>query len=127
MIINIYTSYGVVFMRAIANDVARPVSPPILAKKLGLSPSLMAQAAYKLKKAGLVRSRRGPGGGYVKGLSPRPVTFDLVAKAMTDCTHDVHRLITPARAAEHVELSESYHLINFAQTAIFTGLKDIIV
>jgi Rrf2 family protein len=58
-----------------------PVSPRVLAKQLGESPTYLAKVARELTKAGILRSHRGVSGGVVLGADPRTITLLSVVEA----------------------------------------------
>ena len=68
-----------------------PVSLSVIAERQGLSQNYLEQLFVKLRKAGLVKSVRGPGGGYLLGRAPSSVTIGEIFEAvdenltLTDC------------------------------------------
>jgi Rrf2 family iron-sulfur cluster assembly transcriptional regulator len=87
--------YGV---RAVVNLAAathnRPVSISQIAGEEELSPEFLEQIFFKLKKAGLIRSVRGPKGGFVLNRKPAEITIKTILDAVgepltpTPCTND---------------------------------------
>ncbi|MBF0169550.1 MAG: Rrf2 family transcriptional regulator [Nitrospinae bacterium] len=69
----------------------KPVSLAVVADGQGLSQNYLEQLFVKLRKAGLVKSVRGPGGGYLIARSPSSITIGEVFAAvdesliLTDC------------------------------------------
>ena len=56
----------------------RPLSLAVLSKSMGISLSYLEQVFASLKRRGLVRGVRGPGGGYKLSKSPEMITMDEV-------------------------------------------------
>jgi Rrf2 family transcriptional regulator, iron-sulfur cluster assembly transcription factor len=75
--------YGV---RAVVNLAAAPNNEPIsisqIAKKEQLSPEFLEQIFFRLKKAGLIRSIRGPKGGFVLNHKPSEITVKTILDAV---------------------------------------------
>lgn len=74
-----------------AQDRSGPVSLSDIAGRQNLSQNYLEQLFVKLRKAALVKSVRGPGGGYLVARSPATITigeiFEAVEEsiALTDC------------------------------------------
>ncbi len=87
--------YGV---RAVVNLAAAANSEPIsisqIAKKEELSPEFLEQIFFRLKKAGLIRSIRGPKGGFVLNHKPSEISIRTILDA-------VGEPLFPAPCAEH--------------------------
>src|SRR5512137_1577486 len=87
--------YGV---RAVVNLAAavnnEPISISQIARKEELSPEFLEQIFFRLKKAGLIRSIRGPKGGFVLNHKPS----DISVKTILDA---VGEPLFPAPCAEH--------------------------
>ncbi|RMH37948.1 MAG: Rrf2 family transcriptional regulator [Gammaproteobacteria bacterium] len=68
-------------------DVARadnPVALSDIAERQGISLSYLEQLFAKLRRAGLVVSRRGPGGGYMLSQAPESITVADVVAAVNE-------------------------------------------
>jgi Rrf2 family iron-sulfur cluster assembly transcriptional regulator len=80
--------YGV---RAIVNLAAsyanRPISIKTIAKEEGISPEFLEQIFFKLKKAGVITSVRGPGGGFVLNKKPSEISVHEILDAVGESTH----------------------------------------
>ena len=86
--------YGV---RAVVNLAAQgqnhPISISQISKEEDLSPEFLEQIFFKLKKAGVIRSIRGPKGGFLLNWKPSEVTIKAILDAVgesvhpTPCTH----------------------------------------
>ena len=87
--------YGV---RAVLNLAAQnqnhPISISQISKEEDLSPEFLEQIFFKLKKAGVIRSIRGPKGGFILNWKPSEVTIKAILDAVgesinpTPCTND---------------------------------------
>ena len=70
-----------------------PVSLADIAQRQNLSQNYLEQLFVKLRKAELVKSVRGPGGGYLVSRPPEDVTIGQIFEAvdeniaLTDCAH----------------------------------------
>jgi Rrf2 family transcriptional regulator, iron-sulfur cluster assembly transcription factor len=70
----------------------RPVSIGYLAAEENVSSEFLEQIFFKLKKAGLIRSVRGPGGGFVLNRTPAEISVQDILYAvgethgLTPCT-----------------------------------------
>ena len=75
--------YGV---RAVVNLAAavgnEPISISYIAKKEQLSPEFLEQIFFRLKKAGLIRSVRGPKGGFVLNHKPSEISVKTILDAV---------------------------------------------
>jgi len=75
--------YGV---RAVVNLAAavddKPVSISQIAGQENLSPEFLEQIFFKLKKAGVIRSVRGPKGGFILNRDPREITIKTILDAV---------------------------------------------
>jgi Rrf2 family iron-sulfur cluster assembly transcriptional regulator len=71
-----------------------PVSLAVIAEHQGLSQNYLEQLFVKLRKAKLVKSVRGPGGGYLMARSPSSITIGEIFAAvdesliLTDCVDE---------------------------------------
>ncbi len=72
----------------------KPVSLAVIAEEQGLSQNYLEQLFVKMRKAGLVKSVRGPGGGYLIARSPSSITIGEVFAAvdesliLTECAEE---------------------------------------
>ncbi len=75
--------YGVRAVFEIArNGGEAPLTIKSIAERQGISLSYLEQILYRLAKAGLVESVRGPGGGYLLGRRPPELTIGDVVRAL---------------------------------------------
>ncbi len=75
--------YGVRAVFEIArNEGGGPITIKTIAERQGISLSYLEQILYRLAKAGLIESVRGPGGGYLIGKKPSELTIGDVVRAL---------------------------------------------
>jgi Rrf2 family iron-sulfur cluster assembly transcriptional regulator len=65
-----------------AKEQNRPIPISLIAKEEELSPEFNEQIFFKLKKAGLIRSIRGPKGGFVLNENPSEITIKTILDAV---------------------------------------------
>ena len=75
-----YAIYGVFDLAY--NGGSRPMSIQEVATRQGLPARYLEQIFQRLRRAGLVRSRRGPGGGYLLARSPDKIRLSDVLVAV---------------------------------------------
>jgi Rrf2 family iron-sulfur cluster assembly transcriptional regulator len=90
------TTKGRYGLRAVINLAktkhSRPVSIGLIASQENVSSEFLEQIFFKLKKAGLIRSIRGPGGGFVLNRTPGEISVQDILEAvgetrgLTPCT-----------------------------------------
>ncbi len=85
--------YGVRAVINLASAYAnRPISIKTIAKQEEVSPEFLEQIFFKLKKAGVISSVRGPGGGFILQKKPSEITVKAILDAVgeqvnpTPCT-----------------------------------------
>jgi Rrf2 family iron-sulfur cluster assembly transcriptional regulator len=80
--------YGVRAVINLASSYAnRPISIKTIAKEEGISPEFLEQIFFKLKKAGVIASIRGPGGGFVLNKKPGEITIKEILEAVGESTY----------------------------------------
>ena len=67
-----------------SNDSSRPVTLDMICQRQNISLSYLEQLFAKLRKASLVRSIRGPGGGYLLNVNPVDVTLTEIIEAVDE-------------------------------------------
>lgn len=76
------------------SDRGKPISIRELSEIENISPEFLEQIFFRLRKAGIIKSTRGPGGGFQMEKDPGEVSvkdiFDAVGEeiALTPCTND---------------------------------------
>ena len=74
--------YGVrTVVNLAAKEQNRPIPISLIAKEEELSPEFIEQIFFKLKKVGLIRSTRGPKGGFVLNENPSEITIKMILDA----------------------------------------------
>ena len=77
--------YAVTAMLDLAsNDSSRPVTLDMISQRQNISLSYLEQLFAKLRKASLVKSIRGPGGGYLLNVNPTDVTLTEIIEAVDE-------------------------------------------
>ncbi len=77
--------YAVTAMLDLAsNDTGRPVTLDIISQRQNISLSYLEQLFAKLRKASLVKSVRGPGGGYLLSPPAEDVTLTQIIEAVDE-------------------------------------------
>ena len=77
--------YAVTAMLDLAsNDSNRPVTLDMISQRQNISLSYLEQLFAKLRKASLVKSVRGPGGGYLLNQNPEEVTLTSIIEAVDE-------------------------------------------
>tara|TARA_B100000959_G_scaffold50882_1_gene52793 strand:- start:54 stop:506 length:453 start_codon:yes stop_codon:yes gene_type:complete len=77
--------YAVTAMLDLASNVsARPVTLDMISQRQNISLSYLEQLFAKLRKASLVKSIRGPGGGYLLNVSAENVTLTQIIEAVDE-------------------------------------------
>lgn len=77
--------YAVTAMLDLAsNDSSRPVTLDMISERQNISLSYLEQLFAKLRKASLVKSIRGPGGGYLLNVNPVDVTLTEIIEAVDE-------------------------------------------
>ncbi len=127
--------YGV---RAVANLATasqnQPISISHIARKEEISPEFLEQIFFKLKKAGIIRSLRGPKGGFMLNMKPSEISVKNILDAVGEpiypapCTDCTKRREEMCSRREHCNISpvwySLYDLIERFLTSV--SLKDII-
>ncbi len=91
------TTKGRYALRAVLQLVTSSNGKPISIRKLAeaeeISPEFLEQIFFKLRKAGIINSTRGPGGGFTLRKDPSKITvteiFDAIGEglALSPCVH----------------------------------------
>lgn len=85
--------YGVRAMLDVAiHEVMGPVSIKSISQREGISLNYLEQIFNQLRKAGLVKSVRGPGGGFLLSLRAREIKVMDIMKALKEAVNPVYCL-----------------------------------
>jgi len=77
--------YAVTAMLDLAsNDSSKPVTLDMISQRQNISLSYLEQLFAKLRKASLVKSIRGPGGGYLLNVNPVDITLTEIIEAVDE-------------------------------------------
>ena len=88
------TRYAILAILDIAlQQSQRPVTLLDIARRQGISQSYLEQIFVKLREKDLVKSVRGPGGGYKINASLDSVTVDQIVRAMSDHVEEIDKMI----------------------------------
>lgn len=80
--------YGVrAVLNLAAHNQTHPISISQISKEEDLSPEFLEQIFFKLKKAGVIRSIRGPKGGFELNWKPGDVTIKAILDAVGESIH----------------------------------------
>ncbi|NQT57582.1 MAG: Rrf2 family transcriptional regulator [Bacteroidetes bacterium] len=97
------TTKGRYALRAIVHMVKygsdKPISIRVLSEQTCISPEFLEQIFFRLRKADLITSTRGPGGGFAFTRSPSDVSIDDIFMAI-----DEGYFFTPCSAVEEQEI-----------------------
>ncbi len=80
-------------LHLVRNESGKPKSIKVLSKETCLSPEFLEQIFFRLRKADLITSTRGPGGGFQFTKDPSTVSIDDIFVAIdegyfiTPCSH----------------------------------------
>lgn len=101
------TTKGRYALRAMTNlaasDSTQPKAIKVIAAEENISPEFLEQIFFKLKKADIISSVRGPGGGFVLHKSPASISVKMIFEAVdegidltpcTSCTDDDEPMCT---------------------------------
>jgi Rrf2 family transcriptional regulator, iron-sulfur cluster assembly transcription factor len=127
MILTTKGRYAVMAMIEIADEKTnRPVSLSVIAERQDISLSYLEQLFTKLKKAGIVKSIKGPGGGYILGKSSKEINVAEIIKAtgetikMTRCNNKKDGCISTKKTR-----CKTHHLWHGLEKNIYNYLSAI--
>ncbi len=96
--------YGVRAMFEIAKNYKKgPLPIREIAKKQGVSVSYLEQLLNRLRKSRLIKSQKGPGGGYVLSNKPEEISVGKILKALEGPVAIAHCLDPSAKGCNRVE------------------------
>lgn len=126
MILTTKARYAVMAVIDIAdNNSGQPTSLVTISQRQKISLSYLEQIFSRLKKAGLVESVKGPGGGYVLVANPNSITVNQVIQAMgepikmTRCSNVKKSCISTNTKCK------THHLWNGLENKIYEYLNSI--
>lgn len=83
------TDYAVIILTSLAKKPNRPVSLEFVSNKANVSEAYLQRIAALLKKAGLIKAKRGAFGGYLLKKPASEITLDKIVTAVGDSIHCV--------------------------------------
>ena len=96
--------YGVRAMFELAKNYDKgPLSIREIAKRQGVSVSYLEQLLNKLRKSKLIRSRKGPGGGYVINRKPSEISVGMILNSLEGPVAIAQCLDPKAKGCKRVE------------------------
>ena len=117
-----------------ASDRGKPISIRELSEKEDISPEFLEQIFFRLRKAGIIKSTRGPGGGFQLEKSPDEISvkdiFDAVGEeiSLTPCTSDTDPRSPCPRDGECIAhdmwVDTSNHLIDYFKGITVQSILD---
>jgi Rrf2 family protein len=117
--------YAVIAMIDLArHSQTHPIPLPQIANRQGISQHYLEQLFVKMRRADLVKSTRGPGGGYVLALPPSQITMKAVLSAVDEEIRPVDSNSAGDGASMNPVLSASRLLWDKLETAIDRTLTD---
>lgn len=126
MILTTKARYAVMAVIEIAeNKTNQPVSLLTISQRQKISLSYLEQIFARLKKAGIVNSVKGPGGGYILGKSREKITIAEIIKAigesvkMTRCTSEKKSCVSSGVKCK------THHLWHGLENKIYEYLNSI--
>ncbi|WP_106476910.1 Fe-S cluster assembly transcriptional regulator IscR [Phytohalomonas tamaricis] len=116
--------YAVTAMLDLALNAERgPISLADISKRQEISLSYLEQLFAKLRRSGLVKSVRGPGGGYLLGQAPEAISVAKVIDAVSESI-DATRC-QGVGDCQHGDICLTHHLWCDLSSAIHSFLDDI--
>jgi Rrf2 family iron-sulfur cluster assembly transcriptional regulator len=97
----------------------KPLAISKIAKEEGVSAEFLEQIFFRLKKSGMIRSHRGPHGGFVLGRPPDKITVNEILAA-------VDERIAPAPCADQEGDHDCERSPDCPAHAMWNELSDII-
>jgi len=121
-------------LKLTVSDKGKPVSIRELSESEEISPEFLEQIFFRLRKAGIIKSTRGPGGGFQLDKSPDDITvkeiFDAVGEeiSLTPCTSDTDPRSPCTRAdnciAHNMWVDTSEYINNYFENITVQSILD---
>lgn len=129
------TTKGRYALRAITNLALAGTDKPVPIKQIAgdeeISPEFLEQIFFKLKKAGIISSVRGPGGGFLLEQDPSDITvkdiFDAVGEGLeiTPCTGEDGCEREDVCLVHDVWKEASVHIVSFFENLTLRKVMDM--
>ncbi len=110
------------------NSGNKPVTIVDISDRQMISKSYLEQLFRRLRNSGIVKSVRGPGGGYLIGKSTNTITIKDILDSVGESTNlirDMHDI--PAYNSKEFLLSKDYFTVlgNVVNDCLLTSLEDL--
>lgn len=117
--------YAVTAMLDLAlNESKGPTNLADISERQGISLSYLEQLFSKLRKQGLVRSVRGPGGGYLLGKDRAEISVAKVVEAVSE-SMDATKCQGKSEGCQQGEICLTHHLWQDLSAQIYSFLDNI--
>ena len=100
----------------------QPLALPVFAEKAGVTEAYMEQIVILLKKADIVESVRGAGGGYYLKKSPKDIKVGLVLRALEDGLEFIDCINTPCEGGEECKARRVWNKIYKSMNLVLDSL-----
>lgn len=116
--------YGLKACLALAenHNVNKPLALPVFSEKAGVTEAYMEQIIILLKKADIVESVRGAGGGYYLKKSPDEIKVGEIIRALEDGLEIVDCINTPCEAADECKARKVWNRIYKNMNLVLDGI-----
>ncbi len=125
MILTTKARYAVMAVIEIAeHDKSQPVSLQTISEKQKISLSYLEQIFARLRKAGIVESVKGPGGGYILAKNPEEINIAHIIKAIGESVK-MTRCKTSSGCVNISSKCKTHHLWRGLEDRIYQYLESI--
>ena len=100
----------------------QPLALPVFAEKAGVTEAYMEQIVILLKKADIVESVRGAGGGYYLKKSPKDIKVGSVLRALEDGLEFIDCINTPCEGGEECKAHRVWNKIYKSMNLVLDSL-----
>lgn len=100
----------------------QPLALPVFAEKAGVTEAYMEQIVILLKKADIVESVRGAGGGYYLKKSPKDIKVGSVLRALEDGLEFIDCINTPCEGGEECKARRVWNKIYKSMNLVLDSL-----
>lgn len=99
------------------NDGNNPINLSQIASATGISEHYLAQIAFRLRKAGLLKTRRGTSGGFNLAVPAEQITIGKIMDAMEDS-------VVPVFCVDHLSQCESKTRDNCVTRSLWVSVAE---
>lgn len=126
MILTTKARYGVMAVMEIGeNGGDQPISLTTISKRQKISLSYLEQIFARLKKAGIVNSSKGPGGGYVLAKSHEEITVAQIIKAIGEPIKMTRCKTEKSGCIKNKVKCKTHHLWSGLESKIYDYLNSV--